>query len=98
MKADSIQPNADDLQNSSQQIFQMLTGFAATQVMLTGAELGVFEALTERPLSAAELSAALNLPVDRLERLLNALTAYGLLKKQHKQYELSTVARNHLLK
>ncbi|KAJ0005874.1 hypothetical protein NQD34_015768 [Periophthalmus magnuspinnatus] len=65
-------------------ILQYMEGFLISKTVFTACELGVFDTLHEaqRPLSAAELSAALGASLDGMERLLAACTGLELLTTQ----------------
>jgi len=83
---------------SADQVFQMMTGFAATQVLLATDELGIFEALTNGPATAGELAGKLAINADTLERLLVAAGTFGLLVKEGNRFGLSAMAEQHLVK
>jgi acetylserotonin O-methyltransferase len=93
-----VKPASTPSPESVQQMFAMVMGFASTQIILAGDELGVFDALAERSSSAEELAQQLSLPNETLERLLNSACAYGLLRKHEAAYTLTEMARNHLVK
>jgi hypothetical protein len=58
--------------------------------------LGVFDALSGRTISAAELAAALGADLRGLELLLNTAAALGWLEKRDGQFSNSALAENHL--
>lgn len=83
--------------NGIVQIQQWVSGFAATQIVLCCDSLGVFEALRNGPLSLPDLSAALNLPADSLERLLIAGCALQMLLRKGDSFSLTPLSQTHLL-
>ncbi|XP_072301175.1 acetylserotonin O-methyltransferase [Eucyclogobius newberryi] len=68
-------------------ILQHMEGFLISKTVFTACELGVFDALHEaqRPLMAEELSAALGVSLDGMERLLAACTGLELLTTHQQQ-------------
>lgn len=71
-------------------------GLFVSRLLLAGAKLGVFDALTGRTAGAATLAAELELSPDGLERLLRALNGLGYLKRSRGSYSLTPVARKWL--
>jgi hypothetical protein len=65
-------------------------------MLLAGAKLGVFDALSERPGTAAELAPKLKLSTEGLERLLRALNGLGYLKRDRGTYSLRPIAKKWL--
>jgi demethylspheroidene O-methyltransferase len=64
----------------SRQLFDLLAGFAYSQVLYATVKLGLIEMLAERPLDLSALSARLGWPPDRLERLLKASASLKILE------------------
>lgn len=62
------------------EIFDILQGFVASQVLSALVELRILHRLLEVPLTAAELALSDQIPPDRMERLLRAGVALKLLK------------------
>jgi len=65
--------------------------------MLVGAKLGVFEALGQNPLTAADAAAKLGTERDATGKLLNALTGLGYLRAAGNGFVLSSEARRWLV-
>jgi demethylspheroidene O-methyltransferase len=65
----------------SRQLFDLLAGFAYSQVLYATVKLGLIEMLTERPLALAALASRLGWPADRLERLLKAGVSLKILEQ-----------------
>ncbi len=65
-----------------QEIFEILQGFVASQVLSTLIELDVFRKLMDGPQTARALGHALSIPADRMGDLLQAGAALGLLKRR----------------
>jgi hypothetical protein len=63
-------------------ILQIGMGFWASKTLLSAVELGLFSALAARPLTAAELAAALGLHARAVPGLPDALVALGLLARE----------------
>ena len=67
---------------SPNRIQEIMYGFWASKALFAGVELGIFDELSKAPAGAEVLSVRLQLHPSALERLLNALIALGLLKKE----------------
>jgi demethylspheroidene O-methyltransferase len=66
----------------SRALFDLVAGFVYSQVLYACVTLGLLRRLLERPQTAAELAQALELPLDRLERLLSAAGALDLVERR----------------
>ncbi|MGP3977326.1 methyltransferase [Streptomyces sp. 8N114] len=80
---------------------QLGLGFAASKLLLSALELGVFTALDETAdgtAEAEELRAALGLHPRAASDFFDALTAVGLLERQYGRYRNSEAARRHLVR
>lgn len=66
----------------ARELFDLCAGFVYTQVLLACVRLRLFDVLAAGPMSAAELSARLALPVDATARLLAAAVSLRLLEKR----------------
>ncbi|MGY0195762.1 methyltransferase [Leptothrix sp. BB-4] len=67
----------------ARQVFDLMAGFVYSQVLLAGVRLGLFERLlAEGPQTTERLTAALGLPPDGCERLLQAARSLGLLERR----------------
>jgi demethylspheroidene O-methyltransferase len=64
------------------EIFQILQGFVASQVLLALVELRILHRLLDTPLTAANLALPHGIPADRMDRLLRAGVALNLLKRR----------------
>jgi 3-hydroxy-5-methyl-1-naphthoate 3-O-methyltransferase len=79
------------------EILQMLRAFVGSQALLSGIELGVFDALADDgPLALDVLARRLALPPSSLQRLLTYLCARGLLEKRGAGYANSVAADTYL--
>lgn len=74
-----------------------LASLLKTRAIMAGVELGVFEALAEGPLSAAEVAAARRLDADACLLLLRALAFAGYLEQQEGRFALSRLGRDSML-
>ena len=80
------------------EIRQMLNGHVASQALLSGIELGVFDALADAaPLTLGVLARRLGLPRASLHRLLIYLCSRGLLEKRGEGYANSDAAATYLV-
>lgn len=72
-------------------LFDVVAGFCHSQVLVALTELEVFEALMQRDADAETLARRCAMPLDRMEILLNAAVALGLLVRRRRsgQYGLS---------
>ena len=64
----------------SRELFDLCAGFVYSQVLYACVSLGLLRRLLETPQTPAELAPALGLPAPRLERLLGAAQALGLVE------------------
>ncbi len=80
------------------EIQQMLMAYVGSQALLSGIELGVFDALADDgPLPLDVLARRLALPPSSLQRLLTYLCARGLLEKRGAGYANSDAAATYLV-
>jgi acetylserotonin N-methyltransferase len=79
-------------------VLDLLESFRCSKVMFAGVSLGVFDALEERPRSAAELAEALALHPDALTRLLDAAVGLKLLERVGDRYHNTPAASAYLCK
>jgi 2-polyprenyl-3-methyl-5-hydroxy-6-metoxy-1,4-benzoquinol methylase len=75
-----------EIVSAHMQITQDVIGAWKTQILFTLNQLDVFSALEQKPLSALELSRALDIPENPLHRLLNAAVAVGYVLKDGERY------------
>ena len=66
-----------------------IRGFMQSRIILTAAELDLFTKIDDRPAAAQSIAEDGGLDPRATERLLNALTAFGLLKKEQGIYRLT---------
>ncbi len=76
---------------------QIAEGFVGSQVLFAMNELGVFDLLAGGPRSGSQLATALGVPLDPLQRLLNAGVTTGLLTRNNGQYANSDLASTVLV-
>ena len=74
-----------------------MRGYRQSQVLISCAELRVFEMLQSGPQDAATLAASKGAHAGALARLLDAATAFGLLEKQDGRYANSSIAATCLV-
>ncbi len=74
-----------------------MMGFFKTKTITSSLELGVFDALAEGPATAEEICSSKGIPVGSGKRLLIALVAIGLLRKENRNYELTDTSRQYLV-
>jgi acetylserotonin N-methyltransferase len=77
-------------------VVDLLQGYRRSKVMFAGVRLGVFDAVSAGPLSAAQLADRLACRPDALARLLNALVGVGLLRRDGDSYANTPVAATYL--
>ncbi|OBK92875.1 hydroxyneurosporene methyltransferase [Mycobacterium asiaticum] len=74
-------------------IMEMIIDGWVAQAITTAAELGIADALADRPLSAEEVAAAVNADADAIRRLLRALISRGIFRQRRDgRYELTPLA------
>jgi acetylserotonin N-methyltransferase len=86
------QPPKPDPKN----VLALLFAFRLSKTMFDAVSLGVFDALAQRPQSAAALAGRLNANVDALERLLDACVGLKLLAKKGADYANTPEASAYL--
>jgi hypothetical protein len=89
-------PSANSLGAQRPGMLERGLNFWGAKAMLSGVELGVFSALSEGPLSRAELSSKTGLHARGAADFLDALTALGLLDRSGDVYALTPEAREGL--
>ncbi len=68
----------------SRQLFDLLAGFAYSQILYATVKLGLIDLLKDTPMEARDLAAKIGWPADSLERLLKAAVALDLLERDSK--------------
>ncbi len=71
-------------------------GLWSSRLLLAGAKLGVFDALSDGPANTPTLAPRLGVSAEGLERLLRALNGLGCLRRDHGVYSLRGSARRWL--
>lgn len=79
-------------------LLEMLTGYQASTILMASNELGIFDELSKRALSAPELASRLGAPARSTEMLLNACVAVGLLRKTGKAFENTPLSEAFLVR
>jgi hypothetical protein len=78
-------------------VVDVLFGPLKARILMTGVSLGLFEALRDRPRTAAELAGDLRLDPAGLSLLLRALAHVRYLEQREGRYRLSSLARRTLV-
>ena len=79
----------------AQRLFQMITGYWVSQLVGTIAELGVVDAIEERPRTAAEIAKETETDADAMSRVLRAAASVGLVRADGDRWT-TTELGNHL--
>ncbi len=79
-------------------LMQIQFSFAASRILLTALELGVFSPLASGAKTAAELVDATGYSARGLPMLLDALVPLGLLSKEGERYALTPLSESYLVK
>jgi transcription initiation factor IIE alpha subunit len=79
-------------------VHRIATGYMGTCVLLAALELNIFDALTEKSMTAQEMADALGFDPKPVERLMVALTALKLLDRKDGEYTLGPEAQRYLVK
>ena len=79
-------------------VLDLITAFRRSKVMFAAVELGIFDALEDRPQSSADLARALSLHPDALARLLDAAVGLKLLERRGNAYANTSAASAYLCK
>ena len=77
-------------------VLELLAAFRRSKIMFTGVSLGVFDALTGRGRTAAELAVQLECDADSLRRLMEALVGIGLLSRVEQIFSNTPAAEEYL--
>lgn len=80
-----------------ERIWEIARGFQTSRVLLTGFELGVFEALGDGRLSSTEVAAKTGADARAMDRLMNALVVLDLLIKDDDAFANAPDARDFLV-
>ena len=79
-------------------IFELATAFQRSRAFLTAYELGLFTILNDEERTSAEVAAAIASDPRATDRLMNALSALGLLQKHDGRFRNAPVAAANLVK
>jgi len=79
-------------------LFELATDFQRSRTFLTAYELELFTLLNDEERTSGEIAAAIGSDPRATDRLMNALTALGLLEKQDGRFRNAPVAASHLVK
>jgi predicted O-methyltransferase YrrM len=90
--------NKADVLFSPDSIREIAVSFQQSRILLSAYELDLFTAMDGRVSSPETLAQKLNVSAEGLTRLLNALTAMGLIKKTHNKYYNTEEASRYLVK
>ena len=81
-----------------QEILKILGGHSASRVLMVANELGIFDLLSDRSMSAGDLANKMGTNPKATERLCNALAAMSLLSKGQNRFRLPTKLKPLLTK
>jgi len=79
-------------------IEKMASGFMPARILLTACELDLFTCLGSESLSAGQIAERCSCSPEPMRRLLNALTALGLLSKQGEKYSNTRATKRMLVR
>lgn len=82
---------------NSESIKEIANGFQKSRVLLTGCELGLFTALGDKNKTAAEIAQDLKVNARSIDRLMDALCAIGLLKKNKSRFSNTPLTARFLV-
>jgi len=91
-----LNPDNGSFLQERKKLQQTARHYRQSQILLTCAELGIFDALSGQPASAAEVAAQLDADSRAVELLLNTAVALGWLEKSNGQFSNSLLAETHL--
>jgi ubiquinone/menaquinone biosynthesis C-methylase UbiE len=83
-------------QNGFEQLSKILRSYRNSSVLFAAHELGVLNKISEKSINISSLVNDLGLSKKGLERLLSALCALGIIKKENNTYSISSVYKNYL--
>jgi len=82
---------------SLQEFMELVNGFRASRIILTGYELGIFSLLGSGKKHAGEIALQLNADERATERLLNALTSMGIISKDKNRFSNTEFSKKFLV-
>lgn len=80
-----------------EELIEMSRSFQISKILVVASEFDLFTILSGRPMTASMLSDELKADASKIELLLNALVALGLLEKHEDSYKNSQVAEDFLV-
>lgn len=83
---------------SAEQIRSLAYGFQQSRIILTAIELDLFSVIDKQLLPSAEVAKKIGTDERATDRLMNALTALGLLRKVHGKFYNTEAASQYLVK
>lgn len=87
-----------DLIESSEDLSRIAFGFMASKALFAGLHIDVFTALNDSPKTASELSAAVDVPTNRVTTLMTALASLGVVGRDGDNYHNSPAAKAFLVR
>jgi acetylserotonin N-methyltransferase len=89
-------PNPTDTAPDPAPVLELIDAFRRSKTMFTAVSMGLFEVLHEGPADSSALAARLGADASALERLLDACTGMGLIRKQDGAYANCPVTEAYL--
>ena len=83
---------------SPAELMENIFAFRQARIILTAFELDIFTILNSESKSSSEVADKINSNLRATDRLMNALTAIGLLKKKNGKFSNTDLSLNHLAK
>ncbi|MFH0866577.1 MAG: methyltransferase [Bacteroidota bacterium] len=87
----------DSVQFTPEFISEYVRHFQKSRILLTAIELNVFCFIDDKPLTSAEAAKKLNTNARATDRLMNALTALGFIKKAHNKFSNTKFSSKYLV-
>jgi SAM-dependent methyltransferase len=84
--------------NSPADITELANAFRASRIFLTAFELGIFSVLVDESKTSSDVASAVKTDSRATDRLMNALTAIGILEKKEGKFHNSPAASKFLVK
>ena len=77
------------MKKSINKVRDMMNGYKASYLLITASKLGIFDVLSERAETSKNIGSKLEIESDKIELVLNALVALGLIEKEEDKYSLT---------
>jgi len=92
-----------DSEDSPSILYDLCFGYAKAEVLFGGVNLGIFEAISEKPMPYEEVAKKCDIDLNHLPKMLNIMCLLKLLKKNQLEdgsyvYDLSVTSRKYLIK